>query len=104
MQWYVDYAARTAEDGAGGRLVSMFHFTEDWAGWEMHPAGDEVVVCITGKMVLHQELDGGRAEVVTLSPGDYWINPAGVWHTADIPEPATGLFITAGFGTRHRPR
>ncbi len=104
MQWYMDYAARTAADGAGGRLVSMFHFAEDWAGWEMHPAGDEVVVCITGRMVLTQEFADGRVETVTLGPGEYAINPPGMWHTADIPEPATGVFITAGYGTQNRPR
>ena len=48
MQWYVDYGARNAEDGEDGRLVSCFRFTEDWAGWDMHPAGAEVVVCIDG--------------------------------------------------------
>ena len=104
MQWYMDYTERTAADGAGGRLVSMFQFAEDWAGWEMHPAGDEVVVCITGRMVLTQEYPDGRTETMTLCPGEYAINPPGVWHTADVPERATALFITAGEGTQHRPR
>ena len=104
MQWYDDYAARHLADGKGGRLVSMYQFAEDWTGWEMHPVGDEVVVCITGRMVLTQEHPDGRVEAVTLGPGEYAINPPGVWHTADIPEPSTGLFITAGFGTQHRPR
>ena len=44
MAWYADYMARTAEDGAKGRLVSLSTFTESWTSWEMHPAGDEVVV------------------------------------------------------------
>ncbi len=70
----------------------------------MHPAGDEVVVCTAGSIVLHQELPGGRKDSVTLGPGDYAINPPGVWHTADVADASTALFITAGEGTRHRPR
>ncbi len=108
MQWYMDYALRTAadagSDGGGGRLVSMYHFTEDWGGWEMHPVGAEVVICTAGQMILTQEFPDGRTETVTLGPGEYAINPPGVWHTADIPQPATGVFITAGKGTQHRPR
>ena len=104
MQWYMDYGLRTDGDGMGGRLVSMFEFTEDWGGWEMHPVGAEVVICTAGQMVLTQEFPGGRTETVTLGPGEYAINPPGVWHTADIPETATGVFITAGRDTQHRPR
>ena len=103
MQWYMDYGARHAEDGEEGRLVSCFRFTEDWAGWEMHPAGAEVVVCLEGSMTLIQEI-GGEPVCTTLSPGEYAINPPGVWHTADIAGEATGLFITPGVGTEHRPR
>lgn len=104
MQWYADYGARTAADGTEGRLVSMFTFTEDWPSWEMHPAGAEVVLCIAGRMVLTQEFPDSRREIVTLEPGDYAINPPGVWHTADIEDEAKGLFITAGSGTQNRPR
>jgi len=39
MAWYADYSARTASDGAEGRLVSLYTFTEDWDSWECHPAG-----------------------------------------------------------------
>jgi mannose-6-phosphate isomerase-like protein (cupin superfamily) len=103
MQWYADYGARHADDGTEGRLVSCFRFTEDWAGWEMHPAGAEVVVCVEGEMTLIQEIDG--AEVRTdLTAGEYAINPPGVWHTADVPQEAVGFFITAGAGTSGRPR
>ncbi len=104
MQWYGDYAQRHGADGSEGRLVSLFRFTEDWAGWEMHPAGDEVVVCLQGSMTLTQEFPDGRIETVTLAPGEYAINPPGVWHTADIAGEAQGLFITAGAGTQNRPR
>lgn len=104
MQWYADYSAAHASDGAEGRLVSYFRFTEDWASWEMHPAGDEVVLCLNGAMTIHQDHADGRTETVLLGPGDYAINPAGTWHTADIAGEATALFITAGEGTQHKPR
>ena len=104
MQWYADYGARHGADGTDGRLVSLFRFSESWPMWEMHPHGDEVVVCLSGTMALTQEYPDGRIEQVTLAPGDYAINPPGVWHTADIDGETSGLFITAGAGTRHRPR
>ena len=104
MEWYADYALRTASDGEEGRLVSLYSFTQDWDSWEMHPAGDEVVVCVAGAMVVWQELADGTARQVTLNAGDYAINPPGAWHTADIASHATALFITAGIGTQHRPR
>ena len=104
MEWYEAYGQRHGGDGAEGRLVSMHSFTEDWPAWEMHPNGAEVVICTAGAMVLHQEHPDGRRESLTLSPGEYAINPAGVWHIADVTEPATAIFITAGEGTEHRPR
>ncbi len=104
MEWYEAYEARHGGDGKEGRLVSMYRFTEDWNSWEVHPAGEEVVVCLSGRMTIHQEHSDGRIEQVTLGAGDYAINPAGTWHTADVPEDATALFITPGEGTTHRPR
>ncbi|MBA4048755.1 MAG: cupin [Sphingomonas sp.] len=104
MDWYADYSARNAADGAEGRLVSCYRFSENWDSWEMHPAGDEVVICTEGTITLHQELPDGSTRAITLNAGDYAINPPGVWHTADIDGEATTLFITAGMGTAHRPR
>ncbi|WP_285712194.1 cupin [Erythrobacter oryzae] len=104
MEWYAGYGARHAADGAEGRLVSQYTFTESWTSWEMHPAGDEVVICTHGAMVLVQEFGDGRVVTTPLSAGEYAINPAGVWHTADVAESATAIFITAGEGTQHRER
>jgi len=81
----------------------MHHFEADWDNWEMHPEGEEVVVCIAGTISLIQEIDGARHETV-LNLGDYAINPRGVWHTANVAATASALFITAGFGTLSRPR
>lgn len=104
MDWYQAYAQRVAADGKEGRLVSMHDFTGDWENWEMHPAGDELVVCMAGEMTLIQEQADGSCRSETITAGQYLINPAGVWHTADIARAATALFITAGEGTQGRPR
>jgi uncharacterized cupin superfamily protein len=104
MEWYDAYSKRTEADGTEGRLVSLYDMTDSWTSWEMHPAGDEVVVCVSGRIVLVQEAADGNIARVTLAPGGYVINPPGIWHTADIAEPCRVLFITAGQGTRHRPR
>lgn len=68
MDWYAAYCARVAADGKEGRLVSLHHFTADWDSWEMHPAGDEVVVCLSGKMTLVQEQSDGTIHRETIGP------------------------------------
>ena len=104
MDWYEAYSARHADDGAEGRLVSFYRFEESWPMWEMHPHGSEVVVCVSGRMTLHQQLADGTEKSVELGAGEYAINPPGAWHTADVAEPVSALFITSGEGTQHRPR
>ena len=84
--------------------MSLYDFSEDWPNWEMHPAGEEVVVCLAGEMTVIQEGEDGSTSAVTLGAGQYAINPAGVWHTANVSGSATALFITAGQGTLGRPR
>ena len=102
-QWYQRYGEAHASDGLEGRLVSMFSFTESWDSWEMHPKGDELVLCVSGSIVLHQEI-GDDHHTVELHAGEAVINPPGAWHTADVTEPCTAVFITAGTGTEVRPR
>lgn len=104
MAWYEGYGQRHDGDGAEGRLVSMYTFTESWDSWEMHPVGTEVVLCTAGEMTLHQEHADGTTDRVTIRAGEYAINPPGTWHTADVAGEATAVFITAGLGTEHRPR
>jgi mannose-6-phosphate isomerase-like protein (cupin superfamily) len=82
----------------------MYRFSENWDSWEMHPLGDEVVLCLSGSMTLHQEHADGATAVVTLCPNEYAVNPPGTWHTADVEGEAVALFITAGTDTKHKPR
>lgn len=104
FEWYDDYTARHGSDGAEGRLVSQFSFSESWDSWEMHPAGAEVVICTVGVIELIQQAPDGQLIHATLQPGDYAINPPGVWHTADVNGAASAVFITSGLDTQHRPR
>jgi quercetin dioxygenase-like cupin family protein len=103
FEWYAAYGERHAKDGVEGRLVTMHSFDASWPSWEVHPSGEELVVCTAGSITLHQEIDG-RVRTVTLRSGQAVINPRGVWHTADVDAPCTVLFITAGAGTQNRPR
>jgi quercetin dioxygenase-like cupin family protein len=104
MAWYDGYQQRHNGDGKEARLVSMHQFDTSWDSWEMHPFGHEVVVCVAGQITLLQEDADGKITSLSLQPGQYAINPPGVWHTADVAVPATALFITAGYGTEGRPR
>jgi mannose-6-phosphate isomerase-like protein (cupin superfamily) len=101
--WYARYGEAHARDGLEGRLVSMHTFDAPWDTWEMHPNGDELVLCVDGQMTLHQEVDGAT-RTVSLRAGDAVINPPGAWHTADVEGRATAVFITAGTGTQVRGR
>jgi hypothetical protein len=78
MAWYEDYGARNAGDEAEARLVALHDFTESWESWEMHPEGDEVVVCMSDSITLVQEMPDKSETRITLGAGDYAINPAGI--------------------------
>jgi quercetin dioxygenase-like cupin family protein len=97
------YGAAVAQDGPDGRLVMVFEGGGSWDNWERHPAGDEVVICLSGRMTVIYETDAGDVRV-ELGPCEAMINPAGAWHTADIDEPVRFMTITPGLGTEHRPR
>ena len=107
FEWTPEYLAgyqeRTEPDGNEGRLVVLMQQDASWGTWERHPAGDELVVLLSGRADLIQEIDGEH-RVVELRPGIAVINPPGVWHTADVHEPGEALFITADRGTEVRPR
>jgi len=103
-EWYAAYQARHSKDGREARLVSMFTFDHSWTTWEVHPNGSEVVLCTAGEITLIQEKSDGTTARVTLRPGEYAVNEPGTWHTADVEDSATAVFITAGAGTELRPR
>jgi mannose-6-phosphate isomerase-like protein (cupin superfamily) len=97
------YGRRFADDGREGRLVTMGRSAESWTTWERHPAGEEVVVLLSGRMDLIQRTDGAERRI-PLRPGQAVVNRTGVWHTVDVHEPGDALLITPGQGTEHEPR
>lgn len=86
-----------------GRLITSMLMNADWPTWEMHPAGDEVILVTEGEVRFHLD-DGDRVVHDTVTAPRYIIVPAGVWHTADALGPARLVVITWGEGTDHRPR
>lgn len=85
-----------------GRLVSAISIGANWTNWEVHPAGDEILIMLEGQATFVLELSDGLREIV-LSAGRSLVIPKGVWHTAKVSQPAHLLAITAGLGTQHRP-
>ncbi|MFE2049641.1 cupin domain-containing protein [Streptomyces sp. NPDC059459] len=97
------YSAAVAADGAEGRMVMIFDGDGPGDHWESHPAGDELVVCLSGSATVTRVMDG-VSDRVPLGPGEATVNPAGVWHVVDMEGPTSILSITASLGTDHRPR
>jgi uncharacterized cupin superfamily protein len=102
-EFLAQYEASFADDGDEGRLVCVVAQDATWDTWERHPAGEELVVLLTGRVDLIQDLDG-RHQVVELHPGQAVVNPRNIWHTATVHEPGDALFVTPGRGTEHRSR
>jgi mannose-6-phosphate isomerase-like protein (cupin superfamily) len=86
-----------------GRLVTGMTMDTDWDVWEMHPAGDELIVVTEGAVHVHVDDDGVGREFDVDAP-EYFVVPAGVWHTMDARGPARMVVVTWGEGTQHRTR
>jgi uncharacterized cupin superfamily protein len=85
------------------RLVGIVEANETWTHWECHTGGDEIVVQLTGRSDIVQEIDGIE-QTIALTPGQAAVNPRGVWHTSTVHEPGNTLFIAAGRRTTYRAR
>jgi mannose-6-phosphate isomerase-like protein (cupin superfamily) len=102
-EFMVDYLTAFRDDRDEGRLVGIVPLKKDWTHWECHNGGDEVVVMLSGRCEMIQQVDGAERSV-ELGPGEAIINPRGVWHTSNVREPGQSLFIAAGRRTGYRPR
>jgi len=85
------------------RLVGILPIKKTWKHWECHAGGDELVVLLSGRCDIIQEV-GGNVTAIPLLPGQAIINRRGIWHTCDVHEPGDTLFIAGGRLTRYRPR
>ncbi len=87
---------------AGHTLVAVHQFSQDWPTWEKHPAGDEIVVLLSGAATFVLRTETGDKEVALTRQGSYVIVPRNTWHTARVPAHARMLFITPGEGTENQ--
>ncbi len=92
---------RRVMESEQGRLLTVLTMEADWTGWEMHPAGDEILYMLAGDATFLLEL-GDELKAVELVAGRALVVPRGVWHTARVSRPARLLAITPGHGTQHR--
>ena len=88
---------------ATGTLVTVSSGDGDWPNWEMHPAGEEVLVGLHGAARFVFEYADGRTDTHDMGPGVTLVVPRGVWHRAVDQRALKVLFITYGAGTQHRP-
>lgn len=97
------YMAAHCSPEAPGRLVMIETSPTDWPAWECHSEGDELVIVLEGEAEFMQQIDGSELRFAVRA-GDTVINPAGVWHTANVTKPLRAVYITPCPGTQHRPR
>ncbi len=98
-----DFWARIETSPAATRsLMAVYPVKADWPHWEMHPAGDEVLVLLEGHVDMLLD-DGGSQRTAEMQAGTTLIVPAGVWHRALVRAPGRLLALTYGAGTQHRP-
>ncbi len=86
-----------------GRLMSAFTFSEPWQTWERHPAGEELVMLLSGAATLVLEEADGERTISLSEPGSFVLVPQNVWHTARTSVPTKMLFLTPGESTENRP-
>ena len=96
------YIDTHCQDGQGF-LMMIEETPTDWATWERHPMGVEVVHVLEGSGTFYQELPEGVKEI-PIAAGATLINPPGVWHTADISEPMRAIYLTVCPDTDNKPR
>lgn len=78
-------------------LVKVARFDGDFV-WHNHPDTDEAFLCLTGEVTIElRDGDPERQRSVTLTPGDFFVVPRGVFHCPHAPGgAAVALFEAAG--------
>jgi mannose-6-phosphate isomerase-like protein (cupin superfamily) len=74
----------------------------DWARWERHVHGDELVMLLSGAMSLDLEYPDGRRSSLELPVGHGTIVPVGTWHRGIVREAGEVLTVTFGSPSQHR--
>ncbi|WP_406270277.1 cupin [Nocardia sp. NBC_00881] len=93
----------------GGWQLAAFHVETDADvhadRWEMYPAADEAVCCLTGgmRLYLRPEHPEEPESMVRLPPGTAYVVPRGRWHRIELDEPSDLRSIGVRDGTRQDP-
>lgn len=96
------YAKIKTMPGLGATMLSLGTGRGASSKWEMHPAGEEVLVIVDGTPdVVLQRADGGEDRIAT-QPGQAVIVPRGVWHRTVGTPGWKILYLTCGAGTQHK--
>ena len=91
---------RAGKRRADGRLMGVVRRARDSDHWEVHPAGDELLLRLSGEMEVLLQGRSRRRRVKLGAASPCCIVPRGVWHTLLVKKPGRILFITPGKGTR----
>jgi mannose-6-phosphate isomerase-like protein (cupin superfamily) len=67
--------------------------------WEMHPAGDEVLLMLSGELGL-EYADGSCRGISALGAGRGVVMPRGVWHRLLLREPGLSMVLSPSQGTK----
>ncbi|MCZ9345000.1 cupin domain-containing protein [Streptomyces sp. TRM76130] len=99
-------ARQMTSSSSGAWQIAAFHVETDADvhadHWEMHPAAEEAVCCLTGGVRLYFRPDapGGTEDMVRLGAGAAVIVPRGRWHRLELEAPSDLLSVTLRHGTR----
>ena len=85
-----------------GRLMGRTSQSKDWDHWERHPAGEEILILLSGELELVIDTGCGERRAV-MRAGETFVMPKGLWHRGIVRQPGELMFITPGAGTEHRP-
>ena len=97
------YVEAHCPEGDPGRLMMIETTPADWPAWEKHTDADEIVYVLSGRGEFIQDIDGEHVRI-PVTAGQAIINPKDVWHTADVTESITAIYLTPCPGTEHKPR
>jgi mannose-6-phosphate isomerase-like protein (cupin superfamily) len=88
------------------RVLGVHRFTDDESVhadyWERHPAGDELLYVLEGRLLVRVERDGAFDDVV-IAQGQACVVPRASWRRLRVLEPGRLLFLTPPAGSSLRP-
>ena len=97
------YVAAHCTQDDGSRLVMIEESPTDWDSWECHESADELVIVLAGTGTFITQFPDGAMQT-PFKTGDTFINPKGIWHTANVESPLRAIYLTPCLGTQHKPR